>query len=274
MPVPQKPAAASAPVEPAPPPAKRFTPPGKRKQDLDRRFDQTQLKSTTHGYAVHRDYAAHYFRWGFAFRRVRYQETRVLDLGCGQEWPLCRVMNFRLAAVPALYLGVDLNPVKVKPGIAWARVVDQFSFVDRHRELVEEYGGKSFHLLTCFEVIEHMHPPDGIRLLRNAADLCRPDGEFILSTPVYDGKRMAANHIKEYTVPELRDLVQESGRWEVKERFGTFASWNDIRKVMTPAEVELYKDLNRYYDHEVLSCFLAPKYPDASRNNVWILKPR
>lgn len=84
---------------------------------------------------------------------------------------------------------------------------------------------------------------------------------------------MAANHLKEYTVSELRELIEESGAWRVERRFGTFASWNDIKKVMTPTERALYDELNQYYSHEVLSCFLAPKYPDACRNNVWVLKP-
>jgi len=256
------------------PTRKNFTPPGKRKQNLDRRFDQTQLKSTTHGYTVHRDYAAHFFRWGFAFQRIEYQRTRVLDLGCGQEIPLARVLSFRLSAVPALYVGVDLNKIAKPFKAKWARVHDGFSFVDRHQELMVEYGTHSFQLLTCFEVFEHMHPADGLTLLRNAWDLCSPDGRLILSTPVYNGRRMAANHIKEYTVDEMERVIVDSGVWEVEERFGTFASWNDVKKVITPAEQALYQELNRYYDHEVLSCFLAPKYPDASRNNVWVLRPK
>lgn len=253
---------------------KKFTPPGKRPNDFDRRFDKTQLKSTSHGFTVHRDYAAHFFRWGFAFKRIRYQKTRVLDLGCGQECPLARVLSFRLAAVPALWLGVDLNKIQKPFKSGWARVMDEFSFIDRHEELIEEYGAESFDLVTCFEMIEHMHPDDGLKLLRNAAGLTSTSGEMLLSTPVYNGKKMAANHLHEYGIDELKELIEKSGVWTIAKRFGTFASWNDVKKVMSPAERSLYETLHEYYDHEVLSCFLSPKYPDASRNNVWVLQKK
>jgi len=256
------------------PKVKKFTPPGKRPNDFSRRFDKTQLKSTSHGFTVHRDYAAHYFRWGFAFQRIQYQKTKILDLGCGQECPLARVLSFRLAAVPALWVGVDLNKITKPFKSQWARVHDDFSFIDRHFELVSKYGLESFDMVTCFEMIEHMHPEDGLKLLENAADLTKKSGEMLLSTPVYNGKKMAANHLHEYGIEELKELIEKSGRWRISRRFGTFASWNDIKKVMSSEERELYEMLNQYYDHEVLSCFLAPKYPDASRNNVWVLKKK
>jgi SAM-dependent methyltransferase len=223
---------------------------------------------------VHRDYAAHVFRWGFAFKWIKYQKTRVLDIGCGQECPLARTLNFRQAAVPGLWVGVDLNKIDKPFKAKWASVHDQFSFVDRHKELVKEYGSHSFDLVVCFEVMEHMHPDDGLRLLRAAADLAAVGAVMLLSTPVFNEKRMAANHIHEYSVDELETLIIKSGRWSITRRHGTFSSWNELKKVITPQERELYEELLHYYDHEVLSCFLAPKYPDASRNNVWVLTKR
>lgn len=279
MPKPSNPKPAEKPTQapvtetpPEKPVKKKFVPPGKRPNDFNRRFDQTQLKSTTHGFTVHRDYAAHFFRWGFAFKRIEYQKTKILDLGCGQECPLARVLSFRLAAVPALWVGVDLNKIPKPFNSSWAAVKDEFSFIDRHAELIEEYGPRSFDMVTCFEMIEHMHPEDGLKLLKNAADLTRPGGEMLLSTPVYNGRKMAANHLHEYGIDELKDLILSSSDWKIKKRFGTFASWNDIKKVMNAEERELYDTLHEFYDHEVLACFLAPKYPDASRNNVWVLK--
>ena len=67
-----------------------------------RRFDQTQLKGSALGYMVHRDYAAHFFRWGWATRFIK-AGARVLDLGCGQEQPLAKVLIPRLTYVPKLY---------------------------------------------------------------------------------------------------------------------------------------------------------------------------
>lgn len=250
-----------------------YTPPGKRPQNLDRRFDQTQLKSNQHGQFVHRDYAAHFFRWGFATKFVELRKTRVLDIGCGQEWPLARQLASKMGSVPDIYVGIDLNPIRKKPGSPWTNVEDKFNFIDDHEKLAEKYG-RTFDLVTCFEVIEHMHRPDGLKLLKAVRKLSAPNATFLLSTPVYNERKMAANHIKEYTVKELQELIDESNDWTVERRFGTFASWNDMKKVISGDERTLYEELHKYYDHDVLSCFLAPKYPDASRNNVWLLKPK
>lgn len=246
--------------------------PGSKPQDLDRRFDTTQLHEGGHGKRVHRDYAAHFFRWGWASKFVKSRETRVLDVGCGQELPLVRVMTGSLSTVPAHYVGVDLNKIAKKPGLGWVKaVMDQFSFVDDWSEVVEAHG--EFDLVTCFEVIEHMHKADGERLLEGINGCLSRFGTALLSTPVYNSKKMAANHIHEWTIDELTESIESAGL-EVIERFGTFASWNDINKVCTPVERSLLGEVGRFYGGDVLACFLAPKYPDASRNNAWVLKKK
>src|SRR6266436_3865394 len=51
-----------------------------------RRFDQTYLSADVHGHYVHRDYAAHFFRWGWVPRHLAgVDHHRVLDIGCGPE---------------------------------------------------------------------------------------------------------------------------------------------------------------------------------------------
>lgn len=244
-----------------------MTAPGTKKQNLDRRFDQTQLRESGHGQRVHRDYAAHFFRWGFAAKFVK-PGMKVLDLGCGQDLPLHNTLSSSLSTVPQLYVGVDLNRIN-RRGAKWATIKDEFNFIDRYQEVIDDHG--KFDVITCFEMIEHMHAVDGQNLLRAARRCLADGGKFLLSTPVYNGKRMAANHIKEYTIDELRTQISDAGL-KITERYGTFASWPEIKKVLTEGERKLYEQLNRYYSHEVLSCFLAPKYPDASRNNIWILE--
>jgi 2-polyprenyl-3-methyl-5-hydroxy-6-metoxy-1,4-benzoquinol methylase len=242
--------------------------PGSRAQDLDRRFDTTQLREKGHGTRVHRDYAAHFFRWGWAARFVESRKTRVLEIGCGQDTPLFKVLSGSLNTVPESYVGVDLNSVK-KPGCKWTSWHDKFNFVDEWKTLKIEKG---YDLIVSFEVIEHMHPPDGLKLLERARKLASDDATFLLSTPVFNGKKMAANHLHEYYIDELQELIEEGG-WKVERRHGTFASWNDMRRVCTDDELKLVDELGEFLSTEVLACFLASKYPDASRNNVWVLKP-
>jgi len=231
----------------------------------ERRFDQTQLKAGKFGYRVHRDYAAHFFKWGFATRLIGHTD-RVLEVGCGQDLPLINVLAMGPRYTPASYLGVDLNNLTghCPP---WARTIGKFNFVDDYMELAIE---DAYTVGVCIEVIEHMSVEDGRKLLKGFHTLLTDDGKLLLSTPVFNG-RAANNHIHEYTIPELQALIEECG-FTVEERFGTFASYRDLIKVITPEHRQVLDGIRGFYSEEVTACFLAPLYPDHSRNNVWVLK--
>jgi SAM-dependent methyltransferase len=250
----------------------------------ERRFDRTQLRISGHGRTVHRDYLAHVLRWHFVADQVSYvndialkygwvhrsvnQGMSILDIGCGQDQPLLYVLGARIQTVPEVYVGVDLNPIRNKSRVRWADIRDQFDFVNNGKSLEQFYT--PFDMAVCFEVIEHMAPEDGDKMLENILYLLKPGGLLYLSTPVYNGSA-AANHIHEYTIPELREHIEKAG-FQVKERYGTFASKPDIRAAAAgdPKAIELYDKLNKYYGGEVMACMLAPLYPDASRNNLWV----
>jgi SAM-dependent methyltransferase len=233
----------------------------------ERRFDQTQLRATKYGERVHRDYAAHFFKWGFATRHIG-PEDRVLEVGCGSELPLVNVLRMGGRYNPASYVGADLNKVSVyRP--EWATIHDHFNFVDRYLELATE---DAYTVGVCIEAIEHMNAEDGLKLLEGFRTLLTDDGKLILSTPVFNG-RAAKNHIHEYTIPELQAAIEHTG-WQVEARYGTFASYRDIVKVATPEHRQVLDGIRQLYSEEVTACFLAPLYPDHSRNNVWVLTPR
>jgi 2-polyprenyl-3-methyl-5-hydroxy-6-metoxy-1,4-benzoquinol methylase len=254
----------------------------KRKEDREpRRFDQTYLTEDFHGEIVHRDYASHFFRWGFATRHVINRDvTSVLDVGCGPEIPLYKALIGGINAnYPGRYVGVDMNRIKTKNRRAMVGLYEEFDLTSRYEELMKDEG-YPFELITCFEVIEHMSVADGIRLLQamraliNMAPnraLGQPSGVLMLSTPVFDGFR-ARNHIHEYTIPELQSTLEGNG-WAVERRFGTFASVNVLKKQLTPEHLSTFTALQAYYGNEVMSTFLAPLYPDHSRNNIWICRP-
>jgi len=245
-------------TEKQPTSSKRAVPP--------RKFDTTALHEKAHGEYVHRDYAAHFFRWGFAGRFVN-ASVSVLDVGCGVDVPFMKVLTHPRSNVPKSYVGVDYNsrPRKL-PSRQWATLYFDFDFTSRYDELGQ------FDLVTNFEVIEHMAKPDGEKLLSGMANCLNDDGRLLLSTPVFNGKA-AANHVHEWTIDELTESI-DGADLEVVDRFGTFASYNAITKVCSPQEKILIERLKSFYSGEVLSCFLAPKYPDASRNNVWVLKKK
>jgi 2-polyprenyl-3-methyl-5-hydroxy-6-metoxy-1,4-benzoquinol methylase len=254
----------------------------------DRRFDKTQLRIGGHGRTVHRDYIGHWLRWNFVAQEMnkmgvpeymdeialRYgwvqrhvkQGMKVLDVGCGQDQPLLYILGARLNTVPELYVGCDLNRIAKKSNVRWAKIYDEFDFINRNGEIALTHG--PFDIATSFEVIEHMEPADGLNLLKGIHACLKPGGVLYLSTPVFDGLA-AANHIHEYLVPELKDVINAAG-FTVAQRYGTFASKPQIRPALTPAERDVYDRLEKWYGGEVMSCLMAPLYPDASRNNMWL----
>lgn len=231
-----------------------------------REFDQTQLRERQHGQTVHRDYAAHYFRWVTVKEATR-PTDRVLDIGCGQDQPLVRVLTYQVAHVPKVYVGVDLNPIPHKSGIGWVTIHDQFNFIKRWRELKTK---NLFSKICCFEVIEHMQLSNGLKLLQAARELLTPGGIFFLSTPVFDGYA-AVNHLHEYKIDELARLIQRAGL-VVKARYGTFGNTVQLRKVLTPEEKILWHRWQGRLGNDGLSVIFATDHPDQSRNNLWLLK--
>ena len=233
----------------------------------DRKFDQTALTEASHGYRVHRDYAAHFFRWGWVTDEWAGPDRDVLDVGCGRDYPLVKVMSGRYPGhQPRRYVGVDYNPLKDPPVRSWAEFHERFDFTTRYSELGQ------FDTVVNFEVIEHMQVDDGKRLLLGMRECLRPDGRLILSTPVFDG-RAARNHIHEFQIPELQAAIEEAGMI-VERRWGTFANYNAIKKVCTSEQLATLDALNEFYSTDVTACFLSPLYPDESRNNVWLCKRR
>jgi 2-polyprenyl-3-methyl-5-hydroxy-6-metoxy-1,4-benzoquinol methylase len=253
----------------------------------DRRFDKTQLRAAGHGRTVHRDYLAHALRWNFVAqeinRAVEYPDfalrygwidkkikagLKILDVGCGQDQSLLYVLGARLNTVPKLYVGVDLNRIQKKSNCRWAKVLDEFDFIGRQAELLEEYA--TFDVITNFEVIEHMGVEDGLKLLTAMRNMLNSTGVIYLSTPVFNGQA-AANHVHEYTIDELAGLIRCAGL-KVVGRYGTFASKPEIKSVLSAEERTVFDKLERWFGGEVLSNIFAPIHPDHSRNNLWVLQ--
>ena len=248
------------------------------------KFDKTALHTNGAGQNVHRDYAAHFFRWGWAVSATTpygIAKKSVLDIGCGTDLPLLNVGRFS-SQLPASYVGVDYNRLKeLAPGRAkWATLYGSTDFTSpaTWQTLLENHG--KFERIVSFECIEHMPPESGWALLWGAKQLLQPGGFFLLSTPVFNGKA-AKNHVHEYTIPELQQYVEAAG-FRIVRRFGTFANANLVPKAIAKWAEEkgftdtsmfdlLWKEIGLYHSSEVLSNFVAPIIPDDSRNNVWVL---
>jgi 2-polyprenyl-3-methyl-5-hydroxy-6-metoxy-1,4-benzoquinol methylase len=239
----------------------------------DREYDTTQLHATQHGKSLHRDYSAHFWRWSFA-RRFITPKDHVLEIGCGEDKPLSKILTGGASARVNTYIGVDLN--KLKPSNSQRLTfLGEFNFVERQKELLKMQPG-GFDVVVHLEVIEHMRVDLGAKMLKACFASLRPGGVMLMSTPVYDGVRHAANHIHEYTVPELQKAVEKAG-FKVERRYGTFMDIKHIGKVETdrvdPAAIKaVAKALGEYFDNDAISNIFGPLYPDHARNNLWICR--
>ena len=247
----------------SPSPAKRT-----KKPREPRRFDKTQCRESGYRKIVHRDYFAHCLRWSWASRLIKMGE-RVLDVGCGQDAPLAKVLSAtNFVHGGGSYLGVDMNKNVKGHGKTWCKILTEFDFTERYAEL------GLFDVVTNFEVIEHMPHADGARLLVAMAAVLKPEGRIYLSTPVFNGKA-ARNHTgpegrREYTVAELQASIDKAGL-RTEYRRGTFASYQPLKRALTPEHLAVYEQLREFHGDDVMSCFLAALYPDASRNCFWII---
>lgn len=114
----------------------------------------------------------HLARYLFAARLAR--RRRVLDIGCGAGYG-----SSELAHAAALVTGLDLSP----EAVALARssyAAANLQFLAASATSIP-FSSASFDLITCFEVIEHIH--DWQLLLDEARRLLAPGGQFIVSTP-------------------------------------------------------------------------------------------
>ena len=237
-------------------------------------FDTTQLKLAGHGRTLHRDYSAHFFRWSFA-RRFITAKDNVLEIGCGEEKPLSKILTGGAAAHVNHYVGVDLNKLKESKSQR-LDFYGEFDFTKRYKELLKEHS--EFDVVVHYEVIEHMSVAHGRKLLKACLECLKPGGIMLMSTPCYDGKRHAANHIHEYTVPELQKMTEKVG-FVVDQRFGTFMDIKHIGKAprtvdelgcSNEAIKEVVKALKQYFDNDAISNIFGPLYADHARNNLWI----
>jgi 2-polyprenyl-3-methyl-5-hydroxy-6-metoxy-1,4-benzoquinol methylase len=238
-----------------------------------RDYDMTQLHENGHGKTLHRDYSSHFFRWSFARRFVKMTDN-VLEVGCGQDKPLSKILTGGAAARVNTYVGVDLN--KLKPsGSQRLTFHGEFNFVERYKELIKAGPKGGFDVLVTMEVVEHFHSRFMPKFLKGCYDCLKPGGVMLLSTPVYDGVRMASNHINEMTIPILQKHLEKAG-FKVRRRYGTFLDIKHIGKTDTDraskaAILEVRKALGEYFDNDAISNIFGCLYPDHARNNLWVI---
>lgn len=226
---------------------------------------------------IHRDYIAHCLRWSHVAKylneKQRYKTNHILDIGCGRDQPLPRLMyTSRLIPVTGSYTGVDYNnlkqhemfhtgkfPITLKGNVAFPDVALERS---------------SYDTIICFEVLEHVEPAHSLKMLQGIKRYLAADGRAFISTPCYDERTgAAANHVNEMTYTALGSMIEHAGL-TAERVWGTFASQKDYKHTLSPATLQIFEELSEYYDSNYLATIFAPLFPEKARNCLWRLRAR
>lgn len=241
---------------------------------------------------IHRDYIAHCLRWSHVCKRLyernSYRSARILDVGCGRELPLAKLL-YSSKLIPEMYFGVDAGPIE-DAAVAIVNKTGKFPLQlwDNHNFLEMTNGDfdvKGFdkevtpNIVTCFEVLEHVEPIMMMEMLEHMHSLTTDDCRYFISTPNWNRVDCAANHVNEMLYEALGAAFERHG-FHIEHVYGTFASIRDYEHLLLthrapqPSLVtqEVFTALREYYDTNFLSCVFAPLFPAQSRNCLWELR--
>lgn len=212
---------------------------------------------------VHRDYLAHCLRWQYTVKTAK-RGMKILDVGCG-DGILAQIL-YSQKLKPALYIGIDL----LKGNIEKLRIRKTNYPITAYLKDIRywNFPWKSFFdLVTCFEVIEHFEAKYLDHVLQQIVNVLKPNGILLLSTPNYDGKHKASNHIHEYEEKELKTYLTKY--FILDRQIGTFASQKEIYPTLNEHEKYVFDGLKPWLDSNILSIIFAGLHPLASRNILW-----
>lgn len=249
------------------------------------KFNKTHLsidQAEVRGF-IHRDYIAHCLRWTYAAKLLnqqhRYKTARILDIGCGKEIPLAKLLyTSKMSPTEGIYTAVDLNLLTVPDTLRAAIENQKFSLelhgnLDVSDDLFITAVQRGYTFVVCFEVLEHMPPENVIRSLQNIRLVVDHHAIILISTPNYDSKTGAAGNHPNEMKTELVQWALAMAGFEIQKRYGTFASIRDYENFLQPEVAFTFNKLRDYYDTNYLATILAPLYPDHSRNVLYVCAP-
>lgn len=227
---------------------------------------------------LHRDYIAHCLRFTHIARRLSegkaYADATIIDVGCGRELPFPKML-YSSRYIPKRYVGIDVGPILGTALDTFASgkfPIEAYEKTDVcDPDFVNEYRG-SADIIVCLEVLEHVEPSHMLKMLDTFNELLVDGGRAFISTPCWDVKTCADNHVNEMRHETLGAVFEREG-WMIRAVHGTFASIKDYKDEFTEAQFEIFERLREYYDTNYLATIFAPMFPRQSRNCIWEVEP-
>lgn len=152
-----------------------------------------------------------------------YEEIRILDLGIGQGYLEQRLQE--MGRKHELY-GIDISEKAI------SRARKKFSGKFKLGDVLKirnYYANYYFDAIIAIELIEHISPSRIFSFYQDIYDLLKPNGMFILSTPLNEHLRQMkenpSSHVREYTEHILQAELEIS-RFKIIEKKFLFAFRN------------------------------------------------
>ena len=195
---------------------------------------------------------------------------KVLDIGCGpgsflsvvgQTKPQAKAIGVDVASRQ-----IDFAIQNVQSQFTDGRVSFQVMKIDENRL---PFPDASFDVVTCIEVIEHIHPYLAIKLLEEARRVLKPTGRLIVTTPNYRSlwpfiefalERMSPvkyheQHISKFTPNALIKFLEAAG-FEVQ-KFNTIFIIAPFLMAFAPPLARLLHALERRLPVQLGSLLVA-----------------
>lgn len=149
-----------------------------------------------------------------------FQGKEVLDYGCGFGQSTAFLSRHAKTVC-----GLDASAVCIDQARREFGALTNVRFV-RHSSPLLDLPSASFDAVYSNDVLEHLHPDDGLIHLREVNRILRPGGRYLLWTPPAEegpsdgtkwffpqgyGFKPICGHLKEYTREELVDVARRAG---------------------------------------------------------------
>ena len=169
--------------------------------------------------------------------------AKVLDVGCGSGYGCSLLKSFGYDAH-----GVDTDPMvmgyaKKRPGITY--------FNCKVEDLIKEHAS-SFDVITCVDMIEHIHEPQQKALMKSLTTLLRPGGTLLVDTPFREESRsVSKHHVWELGHQDFLNLFTSNEFTDIK-RFWLVRYFNTYTVCVKSPTVPVFDDTQAEMNDQII----------------------